>query len=78
MPWLTTAYFGWLHWALLIGSVALIAVCVVAGFRPAGLGRRGGGRRSVRIASWSAHHEVADRAGGVDHSLGYSWRSSAT
>jgi ABC-type branched-subunit amino acid transport system permease subunit len=70
LPWLTKEYFGWLHWALLVGALVLCAVAVVLEIRRIAWG--GAALAAIgAFATYRGHQDVADRAGGIDHSLGW-------
>jgi ABC-type branched-subunit amino acid transport system permease subunit len=67
---ITTAFFGWLAWVQLFVVLVIGGVAVVTGVhRLAWVGVA----LSVFAAfvAWYAHHDVVNRAGGIDHSLGY-------
>jgi len=70
LSWLTKAYYGWLHWAFLALVVILLGIAVV-------MERRIAAWIAVAVAvlaaldTYKAHHDVGQRAGGIDHSLGW-------
>ncbi|GAB2475546.1 branched-chain amino acid ABC transporter permease [Jatrophihabitans fulvus] len=66
----TSAYFGWLAWALVVVALVAIGVTIVTGFRPAAWA---GVVLAVigAVLSYVCHSDVVDVSGNDDHSLGF-------
>ena len=70
LSWLTTAYFSWMHWALLFLSFVAIGAAIVTEWRV--LSWIGTGIAAVgAVLTFTAHHDVVNFSNAIDHSLGY-------
>lgn len=67
---LTSAYFGWLHWTLLVVIVVAAVITIVTEFRPAAWAAA---VLSVfaAVVTYTSHLDVVDVARSKDHSLGF-------
>ncbi len=66
---LATAFFGWLGWTLLLGSLVLGGAAIASRIRWLGYALGAVGIAGAVIA-YTSHVAVVDLAGGIDHSLG--------
>ncbi len=70
LSWLTTAYFGWLHWALFVVAFLGVAVAIVRDLPK--LAWIGAAVAVVgAVLSYTSHHELVPLAKPTDHSLGF-------
>jgi ABC-type branched-subunit amino acid transport system permease subunit len=71
LSWFTTAYFSWMHWALVFLSFVAIGMAIVSEQRF--LAWMGAGIAAIgAVLSYTSHYDVVNfRAGSIDHSLGF-------